>query len=406
MERRVVVTGCGVVTAAGNQLEPFWQCLLSGDCRIKPLRSGSFPGVDTPWGAEVELDAADTLAPEVDADPRRGRCLELGLAAARRAVADAGLIGARDLLADAGVVLGTTLGEERQIGDFTERKLGHSGALADAGLFARSNNHRLSALVAAEHDIAGPVQLMAAACSSGNAAFALAYDSITSGETLLMLAGAADTFTRLLYSGFQRMGALSKSICKPFDRQRDGVSFGEGAAVLVLEELEHARRRGARIYAELAGYGLSNDAHHVTAPAPNGEGFVRALRDALARTGTRPEQVSYVSAHGTGTKYNDLGECEAMQAVFGSHAPKVPISSIKSMIGHSNGAASAIEAVACVLALTHQAVPPTANLSEPEPGFDLDFVPGRGRSQPVSTCVSLAAGFGGCNACIVLKEAP
>jgi 3-oxoacyl-[acyl-carrier-protein] synthase II len=404
VERRVVVSGCGVVTAAGNELEPFWQCLLSGDCRIKPLRNFSCSGMDALYGAEVELGAEDRVAPDVDSDPRRARCLELGLAAARRAVADARLTGEREVLADAGVVLGTTLGEERQIGDLTERKLERGAAFADGGFFTRSNNHRLSAAVAAEHGLAGPVQLMAAACSSGNAAIALAYDAIASGQCALMLAGAADTFTRLVFCGFQRMGALSKDICKPFDARRDGVSFGEGAAVLVLEELEHARRRGARIYAELAGYGLSNDAHHVTAPAPNGEGFARALRDALARTDTRPEQISYVSAHGTGTKYNDLGECQAMQEVFGAHAPRVPISSIKSMIGHTNGAASAIEAVACVLAITRQAVPPTANLIEPEPGFELDFVPGRGRAQAVRACASLAAGFGGFNACIVLRE--
>lgn len=406
MQRRVVITGCGVVTAAGTQLGPFWQALLSGACRITPLRNFSCPGMEGLYGAEVELGDEDRLPPSVDTDPRRARCLELGLAAARRALSDASLIGKRDVLARAGTVFGTTLGEERQIGDLTERKVSQGGPVADAGFFARSNNHRLPALIATEHGIAGPVLLAAGACNSGNAALALAYDHLVSGETELMLAGGADTLTRLLYCGFQRMGALSKDICKPFDKHRDGVSFGEGAGALVLEELEHARRRGAKIYAELAGYGFSNDAHHITAPGPNGEGFVRAMRDALARTGTLPEQVSYVSAHGTGTHYNDLGECQAMQAVFGPHAPQVPISSIKSMIGHANGAASAIEAVACVLALVHQAVPPTANLSEPEPGFDLDFVPGSGRSMPVRTCLNLSAGFGGFNACIVLKEAP
>lgn len=404
--RRVVVTGCGVVTAAGTELGAFWQALLSGACQIKPLRDFACPGMEGLYGAEVTLDEEDRLAPSVDSDPRRARCLELGLAAARRALTDASLSGERALLARAGVVFGTTLGEERQIADRTERKVAHGGPIADAGFFTRSNNHRLPASIAAEHGIEGPVQLVAAACNSGNAALALAYDTLVSGQAELMLAGGADTLTRLLYCGFQRMGALSKDVCKPFDKARDGVSFGEGAGALVLEELAHARRRGARIYAELAGYGLSNDAHHITAPGPNGEGFTRAMRDALVRTGTQPEQVSYVSAHGTGTQYNDLGECQMMQAVFGAHAPRVPISSIKSMIGHTNGAAAAIEAVACTLALVHQAVPPTANLSEPEPGFELDFVPGRGRSLPVRTCLSVAAGFGGFNACIVLKEAP
>jgi 3-oxoacyl-[acyl-carrier-protein] synthase II len=219
-----------------------------------------------------------------------------------------------------------------------------------------------------------------------------------------MVAVCADTFTRLIYCGFQRMSALSKSICKPFDKNRDGVSFGEGAGVIVLEELEHARRRGARIYAELAGYGISNDAHHITAPGPNGDGFVRAMRQAMDQTGITPEQVNYVSAHGTGTPYNDLGECQSMQTVFGEHAKHVPISSIKSMIGHTNGAASAIEAVVCALAIEHQALPPTAGLVDPEADFGLDFVPNKGRAAHVDTCFSLAAGFGGMNVCLVLKK--
>jgi len=172
----------------------------------------------------------------------------------------------------------------------------------------------------------------------------------------------------------------------------------------VLESLEAAQRRGARIRAEIAGYGISNDAHHVTAPGPHGEGFVRAIDQLLVTTGITREQIDYVSAHGTGTQYNDAGESEMMVKVFGERARQVPISSIKSMIGHTNGAASAIEAVACALALEHQQVPPTANLSEPDPGFDLDYVPGTGRAQPLDLCLSLAAGFGGSNVCLALKR--
>jgi len=221
-----------------------------------------------------------------------------------------------------------------------------------------------------------------------------------------MIVGGSDTFTRLIYCGFQRMGALSASICRPFDRRRDGVSFGEGAAALVLESLESATQRGARVRAEIAGYGISNDAHHVTAPGPHGEGFVRAIDQALAVTGIARDQIDYVSAHGTGTQYNDAGESEMMAKAFGARAKQVPISSIKSMIGHTNGAASAIEAVACVLALEQQAVPPTARLEEPDPGFDLDYVPGIGRPHSLSTCLSLAAGFGGFNVCLALKRCP
>jgi 3-oxoacyl-[acyl-carrier-protein] synthase II len=246
----------------------------------------------------------------------------------------------------------------------------------------------------------------ATACSSGNAALAWAYDAIASGDADVMIAGGADTFTRAVVGGFHRMGALSKSICRPFDRRRDGVSFGEGSGMLVLEELDRARRRGAGVYAELAGYGVSNDAYHVTAPEPNGEGFARGMRQALATTGTPPEQVDYVSAHGTGTQYNDLAETKAMKAVFGERAAQVPISSIKAMIGHTNGAASAIEAVACSLAIRHQVVPPTARLEEPDPACDLDYVPGKGREMKVGTILNLSAGFGGFNVCVVLKRLP
>jgi 3-oxoacyl-(acyl-carrier-protein) synthase len=219
-----------------------------------------------------------------------------------------------------------------------------------------------------------------------------------------MLAGGADVLTRAIYAGFTRMGALSKSACRPFDKRRDGVSFGEAGAFLVLEEMEHARRRGARIRAEMAGFGLSNDAHHITAPEPSGEGFARAMRQALASSGTPLDEVDYVSAHGTGTQYNDVAETRAMKAVFAKRAPQVPISSIKSMIGHSNGAASAVEAVACVLALQEQAAPPTAGLEEPDPECDLDYVPGKARPMALRTCLNLAAGFGGFNVCTVWKR--
>jgi 3-oxoacyl-[acyl-carrier-protein] synthase II len=296
------------------------------------------------------------------------------------------------------------MGEERQVGDLHEPPVPEGSPRVAADFAARVDNHRLAALVAREHGLGGPVIVTTTACSSGNAAIAAAYDLIASGEADAMLAGGTDTFTRLIYCGFQRMGALSPSICRPFDKNRDGVSFGEGAGAVVLEPLEQAKARGAHIYCELAGYGISNDAHHITAPGPKGEGFVRAMHQALATTQTSLEQVDYISAHGTGTVYNDKGESEAIQTVFGARAKSVPVSSIKSMIGHTNGAASAIEAVACALAIEHQAVPPTARLQEPDPELDLDYVPNKGRPHKVGTCLSLAAGFGGFNVCLVLKR--
>lgn len=407
MRRRVVVTGRGVVTAAGLEPDGFWASLMAGTCLIRPLSGFALAGMEEFLiGSEVSLPAEDALPPEIDADPRRSRCVHLALAAARRAIRDAGLPADPALRRRTAAVLGSTMAEERQVTDLTDRLVAGEPGAVDGAFLARADNHRLSALVAREHGLGGPALVSTTACSSGNAALSMAYDLIADGAAEAAVAGGADTFTRAVYTGFLRLSALSRSICRPFDRRRDGVTFGEGAGALVLEELEHARARGAAILAEVAGYGVSNDAHHITAPEPSGEGFARAIRQALRTTGTGPEQVDYVSAHGTGTPYNDLCETRAMKAVFGTAAAGVPISSIKSMLGHTNGAASAIEAVACVLALQHQAVPPTANLTEPDPECDLDYVPGTGRPRRVGTCLNLSAGFGGFNVCLVLRRAP
>jgi 3-oxoacyl-[acyl-carrier-protein] synthase II len=404
MQRRVVITGCGVVTAAGNDTESFWSTLMRGESCIRPLSGFAHAEMGPLSGAEVVLPVEDRLSPSIDSDPLRARCIELGLAAARRALTHSSLsldAAARERV---GVAFGTTMGEERQIGNLSERRKEQGDASIDAGLFERVNNHRLPAQVANVFGFGGPVSLMTTACSSGNAAIAHSFDLVASGEADLMLAGGADVLTRLIYCGFQRMGVLSKSFCRPFDKDRDGVSFGEGAGAVVIESLEHAQKRGARVLAELAGYGISNDAHHITAPGPHGEGFVRATEQALSTTGLRADMVSYVSAHGTGTPYNDKGESEFMVTLFGARAKQVPISSIKSIIGHTNGAASAIETVACVLAIEHGAVPPTISWREPDAEFDLDYVPGKGRAHAVDVCLNLAAGFGGHNVCLVIRR--
>jgi len=304
------------------------------------------------------------------------------------------------------VVLGTTLGEEREVGLFNERRARGEPEESWGDLLTCSDNHRIAAAVARDVGATGPVVMNATACSSGNAALAWGYDLVASGSAELVLAGGVDTLTRLTYCGFRRMGALSRGVLRPFHRGRDGVSFGEGAGILVLESFEHAARRGARLRAELLGYGVSNDAHHLTAPEPTGVGFARAAQQALALADTPAAQIDYVSAHGTGTVYNDAGEVLAMKAVLGARAEEVPISSIKSMLGHTNGAASAIEAIACVLMLERQAVLPTANLDDPDPSFGLDFVPLKGRRARIGTCLNMAAGFGGFNVSTLIRRAP
>ena len=406
MPRRVVITGCGALTAAGSDLDGLWTALLSGRSLVGRVTNYTCPELETLSGAELRLPAPDAVPDGMDSDAFRARCAHIALAAARSAVTHAGLRPRAGWGEGAGVVLGTTMAEERQVADLSERWAKQGAESVDAGFASRADNHRLAAGIATALGLGGPVMLNATACSSGNAALAWAFDFIADGTADVMLAGGADTFTRALYCGFARMSALSKSICKPFDKNRDGVSFGEGAGILVLEEIEHARRRGAHILAELAGYGLSNDAYHVTAPEPNGGGFVRAIAQALASAGTSPGDIGYVCAHGTGTQYNDQGEVRAIKTVFGERATAIPLSSIKSTIGHTNGAAGAIATIACVLALTHQTLPPTANLAEPDPEFGMDFVVGGGRKVPLKACLNLSAGFGGANACLVLARAP
>jgi 3-oxoacyl-[acyl-carrier-protein] synthase II len=406
MQRRVVVTGLGTISAAGADVQGFWQALLAGRDLIRPLRSFSVPETTDLYGAEVPPDAADALPEWVDNDAYRSRCAQLALTAARRALANAGLAERHDLLDEAAMVLGTTLGEERQVGFLSDHWKTEGSACIDGGFVERADNHRPAAIVASECGLGGPVLVSATACASGNAALAWAYDLVVQGEVAIALAGGADTFTRLIYVGFARMGALAPTVCKPFDRNRNGVAFGEGAGMLVLESLEHARGRGATILAELGGYGISNDAYHVTAPEPNGTGYVRAIEQALAKSGVTASDIGYICAHGTGTPYNDAGEVRAIKAVFGARAANIPISSPKSILGHTNGSAGALGSVACVLALQAQKVPPTANLTEPDPEFGLDFVTGQARSLALDSCLNISAGFGGFNACLVLRRAP
>jgi 3-oxoacyl-[acyl-carrier-protein] synthase II len=240
------------------------------------------------------------------------------------------------------------------------------------------------------------------ACAAGNYAIAHAVDVLRAGRADVMLAGGADAFSRITYTGFHRLGAIAPERCQPFDRNRKGMIPGEGAALLVLEPLERALARGARVYAELAGYGLSCDAHHMTAAHPEGDGAARAMERALADAGASPGEVDYISAHGTGTPTNDRLEILAVRRVFGEAARRTPMSSIKSMIGHTMGAASAIEAAVCALAVAEGRIPPTMNLEEPEE--DLDFVPNAAREHRVGLAMNNAYAFGGNNASVILRK--
>ena len=260
-------------------------------------------------------------------------------------------------------------------------------------------SHMIAAHVASELRFAGSNFVIPTACAAGNYALAHACDHLRRGRADVMLAGGADCFSRITYTGFARLGAIAPERCQPFDRNRKGMVPGEGAAVLVLERLDRARERGAPIYAELAGYGLTCDAHHMT--APQGDGAVRAMQIAMADAGVGPADVGYISAHGTGTAVNDRVESTAVRQAFGSRAQHVPMSSIKSMLGHTMGAASAIEAAACAMAVRYDALPPTINYETPDPECDLDYVPNRARPAAVNVAMNNAYAFGGNNASLI-----
>jgi 3-oxoacyl-[acyl-carrier-protein] synthase II len=336
-----------------------------------------------------------------------GRASQLAAAAARAAAADAGLAnGAATSPApeDIGVVFGTTSGEPREVERFDDRWVGEELDAVGPEFMGLYPNHVIAGHVAAELDVAGLNAMVPTACAAGNYAVAWAVDALAAGRAQAVVAGGADAFSRITFTGFARLGAIAPERCQPFDKNRRGMIPGEGAAALVLETAEQARQRGATIYAEVAGWGLSCDAHHMTAAHPEADGAARAMEDALASAGVGPEEVSYVSAHGTGTPTNDRLETQALYRVFGERARRIPVSSVKSMLGHTMGAASAIESVVCALAIRDGVVPPTIGFEEPDPDCDLDVVPNTARELRVEVAMNNAYAFGGNNASVVFKR--
>jgi len=300
--------------------------------------------------------------------------------------------------------MGTTSGEPREVERFDDCYVSKNLDRVGPEFLSRYPCHVIAAHVASELNFAGVNSMIPTACAAGNYAIAHALEVLRAERADLMLAGGSDAFSRITFTGFARLGAVAPEICQPFDRLRKGMIPGEGAAVLVLEPLDRARRRGARIYAEVAGYGLSCDAHHMTAAHPAGDGAARAMQQALADSGTNPEEVSYISAHGTGTPTNDRLETVAVKRVFKAAAQRIPISSIKSMLGHTMGAASAIEAAVCALAVFNDQVPPTINLHVPDPECDLDYVSNCARAVRVNVAMNNAYAFGGNNASLILRK--
>jgi len=395
------VTGIGVVTSVGIGVDAFWSAILAGQCGIGPVESFDSARYAVHIGGEVKnfdpRGFIERLRPDGMA-----RASQLAIAAARLALKDASLDpSALDPLTS-GVSLGTTSGEPAMIEQFNDKDMAGTREAIGPEFIEQYPCHVIAAHVASELGFAGPNLVIPTACSAGNYALAHASDNIRHGEADVMLAGGSDAFSRITYTGFARLAAIAPERCQPFDKNRKGMVPGEGAGVLVLERRDRAIARGATIYAELVGYGLTCDANHMT--APQGDGAARAMQVAMADAGVRPDEIGYISAHGTGTAINDRVETGAVKQAFGEAAYRVPMSSVKSMLGHTMGAASAIEAAACALAVRDDRIPPTMHYETPDPECDLDYVPNAARSAPVELAMNNAYAFGGTNASVIFRK--
>jgi 3-oxoacyl-[acyl-carrier-protein] synthase II len=400
---RVLVTGLGAVTSIGIGCEAFWKAVLEQKCGFTEVTSIDTSRFKVHIGAEIHgFDPASYFRCQ---DPdSMGRTSQLAVAAAREALEDCGLDRERLVPERAGTCIGTTSGEPLEIESLDDRIMEERLTDCDSRFPFRYPCHVIAAHVAREFSFSGVNQVIPTACAAGNYAVAYAMDVLLSGRADIMLAGGADAFSRITYTGFHRLGAISADVVRPFDKNRQGMIPGEGAGMLVLETEEHAISRGAHIYAEIVGYGLSCDAYHMTGPHPDGDGAARAIQMALQRSHLNQDDVDYICAHGTGTKASDKAETKAVRKAFGTTADKIPISSLKSMLGHTMGAASAIEAVACAKAVSTDVIPPTANWETADPECDLDYVTEGPREQTVRVAMNNANAFGGNNASLVLRK--
>jgi len=401
--RRVVVTGMGCVSSIGTGIEAFTEALRQGRNGISPIRGFDAGGFPRALAGEVHDFAAAGIVRHLDAGAW-GRTAQFAAAAARLAAGDAGAGSGEDLPVTSGAIIGTTNGEAPSADLMTQQWLTGDPGQLDPGLMRRVPAGNIAAAVSAELGLHGETVTIPTACSAANYAIGSAADKIACGEAEVMLAGGADSVNRSTHAGFLSLGAIADGVCRPFDRDRTGIITAEGGAVLVLEELDRALRRGARIYAELLGYGLSCDAHHIV--HPDADSIAQCIRRAHANAGIKPAEVDYVCAHGTGTPVNDSTEVTATRSVFGDRHP--PISSVKSMLGHTMGAASGFGAIACCLAIHHSFLPPTINLRniDPDLGEGIDFVAGQMRTANVRIAQNHGFAFGGNNAITIFGALP
>ncbi|MEN3371311.1 MAG: 3-oxoacyl-[acyl-carrier-protein] synthase [Verrucomicrobiota bacterium] len=411
MNRRVVITGMGVITPVGNDLETFWRSLLNGVSGIERIQAFDVSQYDCQIGGEVRNFEPKDFFKNPKDSRRADRFSQLAMAAAKMAMADCGIDMEKVDRNRFGAIVSSGIGGLKTLEDQHSTLVNKGPGRVSPFTIPMLISNMGSGLISMEFGLKGPNMCIVTACATSNNAIGESWRMIKFGDADIFLAGGAEaSIVSIGVGAFAAMKALSTrnddphAASRPWDRDRDGFVMGEGAGVVVVEELEHAKARGAKIYCELTGYGLSADAHHMTAPPPDGDGAVRAMQMALNHAKTRPEQVDYVNAHATSTGLGDICETRAIKTVFGQSAHTVSISSTKSMTGHLLGGAGAVEMAACALAIRDSVIPPTINLDNPDEECDLDYTPKVAKEKKVRIVVNNSFGFGGHNATLVAAE--
>ncbi|RJQ22837.1 MAG: beta-ketoacyl-[acyl-carrier-protein] synthase II [Nitrospiraceae bacterium] len=410
MKRRVVITGAGMITPLATGTEKSWKSLLEGRSAVRKITHFNPDGLPCQIAAEVPDFEIDRFI-ELKEQKKMDRFIHFGLAAATLAMEDSGLKVTKENATGIGVIVGAGIGGLSAIEHYNQTLLEKGPKRVSPFFIPMTIINLTSGQISIRFGVKGPNSAVATACATGTHSIGDAFKLIQHGTADAMICGGTEAvITPLGIAGFTSMKALStrndepEKASRPFDRDRDGFVMGEGAGIVVLEEMENALNRGARIYAEIIGYGLNSDAYHITSPAPDGEGAARCMVSALKDAGIRPEEVDYINAHGTSTKYGDEIETTAIKKVFDRHAYSLCVSSTKSMIGHLLGASGGVEAAICALSVYNGIVPPTINLETPDPECDLDYVPHKARPLDINIAMSNSFGFGGTNACILLRK--
>lgn len=408
--KRVVVTGMGAITPIGKNCADFWQAIKAGKCGVD--RVTAFDATDFKCKVAAEIKDFDPTEYIEKKEARKmDRYTQFGVIAAEEAFRNSGIDMEEEDAWRIGVITGSGVGGIETLAAQNQILIEKGPGRVSPFFVPMMISNMAAAQIAIKIGARGANENIVAACASGTNAIGNAYNIIKRGECDAIIAGGTEAaITPLAFSGFCSMKAMSqnnddpKSASRPFDLERDGFVMGEGAGFLVLEEFEHAKKRGADIICEMVGYGITNDAYHITSPIPGGEGGAKAMEFAIKDAGIEKEKIDYINAHGTSTKYNDSFETQAIKKVFEKHAEKLKVSSTKSMMGHLLGAAGGIEAIVCALAVREDFVPATINYKTPDPECDLDIVPNVGRNEKVEYAMSNSLGFGGHNSSIIMKK--